>query len=700
MSLEPLFRPRSVAVVGASRRPRSIGYEVVANLLRSGFVGPVYPINPHADSVHSVPAWPSLEAVPGPVDLAVITVPRDLVLPTVEQAAKKGVRAIVTITAGFKEVDAEGAALELRIREVLRANGIRMVGPNCMGLIHTDPAVRLNASFANRNPLEGGVAFASQSGALGEAIVETAAQLGLGLSAFVSLGNKADVSSNDLLEWWAEDERTRLVLLYLESLGNPRHFGRLARRLTRDKGKPILAVKSGRSRAGAAAASSHTGSLAGADAGVKALFEQCGVIRANTVDQLFSLARGFAAQPLPAGRRVAILTNAGGPGIMTTDAAVHFGLELAPLSEPTKEAMAAVLPPEASMLNPVDTIATAGPVAFEACSEALLADPGVDALIAIYVAPVTIHAPDVAAAIVRGVEAGRGRGGAGKPVLSCFMGRAAGDEGVETLRAAGIPTWPFPEAAAEALAAMAGFADYRARPPGEVPVLDPPLHTARIAAVIDSASGWLPFEQAMEVLNASGVDVAPWAVVGSPEEAAAFGAEHGYPLVVKVDSDTVLHKSDAGAVQVDLRNEREVKGAFWEIERSLSGVSGTHRFVVQRMVDGTETLIGVAEDPSLGHLVAFGLGGVFVELMKDVVFGVSPLTDADAERMVASIRGLPLLQGARGTEPADLSALVGTLLRVDALVTAFPAIVELDLNPFFARPLGGLAADARIRVRA
>jgi acyl-CoA synthetase (NDP forming) len=361
--------------------------------------------------------------------------------------------------------------------------------------------------------------------------------------------------------------------------------------------------------------------------------------------------------------------------------------------------MGAVVPPEASLRNPVDTIATAGPAAFAACSEALLADPTVDGLIVIYVAPVTIHAPDVAAAIVSGVEAGRARGGAGKPVLSCFMGRSAGDEGVEALREAGIPAWPFPEAAAEALAAMAKFAEYRARPTGRIVDLDPPLDRVRIAAALAGPPGWLRFERAMAVLEGAGIAVAPWAVVASPEEAAAFGAEHGYPLVVKVDSDTVLHKSDAGGVQVDLRNEREVKGAFWEIERNLAGVAGHHRFVVQRMVGGTETLIGVAEDPALGHLVAFGLGGVFVELMHDVVFGVSPITDADAARMVRGIKGLPMLQGARGAEPADLAVLEDALLRVDALVTAFPAIAELDLNPFFARADGGLAADARIRTR-
>ena len=698
--LSALFRPRSVAVVGASRRPRSIGYELVANLLRSGFCGPVYPVNPNAESVHSVPAWPSLEAVPGPVDLAVLTVPRDLVLPAVEACAAKGVKGIVTITAGFKEVDERGAELEDRILAVLRAHGMRMVGPNCMGLITTDPAVRLNASFAATEPLPGPVGFASQSGALGEAILETAAELGLGLSSFVSLGNKADVSANDLLEWWCDDERTRLVLLYLESFGNPRRFASLARKLTRERGKPILAVKSGRSRAGAAAASSHTGSLAGTDVAVKALFEQCGVLRANTVNQLFSLARGFASQPLPKGPRVAILTNAGGPGILATDAAVHFGLKLAELGEGTLAALRAVLPPEASLRNPVDTIATAGPVEFEACAQALLADPAVDALIAIYVAPVTMRAPEVATALVRGVEAGRRGGGQGKPVLGCFMGKSSSDAGLAALRDADIPSWPFPEAAAEALAAMARFAAFRARPAGQLrsfdldlPALDRALGPAR------KRGGWLTLPESFGVLEAAGIAVVPWAVVQTPEEAAAFGAEHGYPLVIKVDGEALLHKSDLGGVQVDLRNERELKGAFWEIERNLADVPGDKRFVVQSMVrGGTETIIGAHEDPAFGHLIGFGLGGVFVEVMGDVAFGVHPLTDADTARLVRSIRGLPLLEGARGGQPVDLATLEETILRVGALVDAVPELHELDLNPFFALPGGGMAADARIRL--
>ncbi len=456
-ALSALFSPRSVAVVGASTKPKSIGYELVANLLRSGFQGPVYPINPNARAVHSVPAYPSLAEVPGEVDLAVITVPRDLVLPVVEDAIAKGVKGIVTITAGFKEVDEDGARLEGEICKRLRAAGVRMVGPNCMGMINNDPRVRLNASFTATSTVAGGVAVASQSGALGETILETAAKIGLGLSAFVSLGNKTDVSGNDLLDYWADDDRTKIILLYLESFGNPRRFAQIARRVTHDCRKPILAVKAGRSRAGAEAASSHTGSLAGADVAVDSLLQQCGVIRVDTVAQLFTVAQGFATQPIPRGRRVGILTNAGGPGIMATDAAVHFGLELAELAPATKKIMRAVLSPEASVRNPVDTIATAGPNHYRICTTAMYNDAQVDALILIFVSPVMIDAGEVARGMVAGIADGRRTSGSDKPVLSCFMGKHHGDEGIALLRGAGIPVYQFPEAAAESLATMARF---------------------------------------------------------------------------------------------------------------------------------------------------------------------------------------------------------------------------------------------------
>ena len=702
-NLDALFRPRSVAVVGASRNPGSIGFGVVSNLLAFGFEGPIYPVNPKADSVHSVPAWPTLEAIPGPVDLAILTVPRDLVLPVVHQAIAKGVRGIVTITAGFAEIGGEGAVQEAELQTLLREHGVRMVGPNCMGLVNTDPAVRLNASFAGSTPQAGTVAFASQSGALGEAILETAATLNLGLSCFVSLGNKADVSGNDLVEYWADDDRTRLVLLYLESFGNPRRFAEIARRTALERGKPILAVKSGRSRRGAEAASSHTGSLAGTDAAVTALMRQCGVIRANTVDDLFTLAQGFATQPIPNGRRVGILTNAGGPAIMATDAAAFFKLEFADLGPKTLQRIGAVIAPEASLRNPVDMIASAGPEAYRVATEAMLTDPSVDGLIVIFVSPVTTDAAAVARGIVDGVAAGRAAlGTETKPVLSCFMGKHRGDEGRRALHDAGIPVYPFPEDAAQTLAAMVRFGEFRSRVPGTVPTLAPAPNRAAAAALGRRARGrGLRVPEVMGVLQAYGIPVAPWARVADPAQAAAFGAEHGYPLVVKLDSDTVLHRTELGGVAVDLRNEREIAGAFWEINSNLDGVHGDHQLIVQTMVKGgTETLVGATTDPSFGHLVAFGLGGVFVELMKDVVFGVLPLTDADARRMIEGIRGFPLLQGARGGKPVDLEALQDVLLRVAQLVSDLPEIAELDLNPFFAHPDADRQAvvDGRIRV--
>ena len=698
--LDPLLAPRSVAVVGASRSERTIGNEVVANLIRAGFTGPVYPVNPKATSIRSMRAFPSLTAIPWPVDLAVLSVPRDLVLPAVKDAIAKGVKALVTITAGFKEVGGEGIARELAIVDLLREHGIRMVGPNCMGIINTDPAVRLNASFAARTGPPGSVAFASQSGALGEAILGAAADLGLGLSTFVSLGNKADVSSNDLLDWWASDPRTKLVLLYLESFGNPRRFATLARRLTKEHGKPILAVKSGRSSRGAEAASSHTGALAGTDAAVSSLLRQCGVIRANTVHELFTLAQGFASQPLPSGRRLAVLTNAGGPGILATDAAVHVGLELAELTAETRAALAGVLPPEASLRNPVDMIASASPEQFAACSAALLADPGVDALLPIFVSPATMDAELVAAALKAGVDDGRARGGAGKPVLACFMGRNKGAEGRAILRGADIPVYSFPESATQALAAMAWFAEFRAEPTGAIPTLTPKPDRKRAAKVLKGQDGWLRFPAAMELMAAYGIPVAPWAAVADPEDARVFADLHGYPVVVKLDSDTILHRTETGGVAVDLRSEREIQGAFWELERNVADVPGDHRFIAQTMVQGgTECLIGATTDPVVGHILAFGLGGVFVELMRDVVFRLHPLTDREAGVMVRGIRGLPLLEGTRGKRGVDLGQIEDALLRISALLTDFPEVAELDLNPFFAHPDTGKAAAADVRVR-
>ncbi len=709
-SLDALFSPRSIAVVGASRRPRSVGYEVVANLLRGGFVGPVYPVNPTARAVHSVPAYPSLADVPGEVDLAVITVPQDRVPEVIEDAVKAGVNAILTITAGFREVSEDGAALERRILETLRASGVRMVGPNCLGVINNDPEVRMNASFAASTSAPGNVAVASQSGALGEAILQKAAELGLGLSAFVSLGNKTDVSGNDLLEHWTDDPNTQVVLLYLESFGNPRRFATLARRMTREQGKPIIAVKSGRSRRGAQAASSHTGSLAGADTAVDSLLHQCGVIRVDTVAQLFGVAQGFANQPVPRGGNIGIVTNAGGPGVMATDAAIHRGLELAELTPVTRARLREVLAPEASVLNPVDAIATAGREQYRASMEAMLTDPNVDAVIVIFVSPVMIDAEDVARGIVEGVEAARKTDPAarGKPVLSCFMGKHQGAEGIVVLREAKIPAFPFPEAAAESLAAMTRFGKLRAQPLGErlrlvgeagVRAASAIFSTARRR--LGAAGGWMRFDEVMGVLEAYGIPVAPWRVVEGADAAVDFAEERGYPVVLKVDSETVLHKSEHGLVRLDLQREQDVRGAFAEIRANLEGLPGAHRFVVQRMVRGdAETLMGATTDPTFGHLLAFGLGGVFAEVMEDVVFRVHPVTDVEAADMIRSIRGYPILSGARGGAHVDQEALRDVLIRLDQLVGDHPEIAEMDLNPFLASAQAArqAAVDARARI--
>ena len=702
--IDAILRPRSVAVVGASRREGNLGRAVLRNLIELGFQGPVYPVHAKAGHVMSMRAWPAVDAIPDPVDLAVIVVPRDGVMDVVQACARKGVRGLVVVTAGFREVGAEGAALEAKITEVVRSCGMRMIGPNCMGVLNTNPELCMNATFAPSQPTAGSAAFASQSGALGEVVLATARSVGLGISQFVSLGNKADVSGNDLVSWWATDPQTKVILLYLESFGNPRRFAPLARQITRVHGKPILAVKSGRTRQGAEAASSHTGALAGGDRAASSLLSNCGVIRCHTVPQLFDLALGFCYQPLPPGSRLAILTNAGGPGIMATDAAVQFGLEIAELGQPTVAALRQQLPKEASARNPVDMIASAAREQYEGCSAAMLADPEVDALLVLFVSPLIIDPPSVARGIVAGVRQGLERAGVQKPVLACFMGRGANDEGIAVLREAGIPSYSFPESAVRTLAAMARFQKWRSLPPGEVVHFE--VDKARARQVVEQARAadrqWLSAEQAMDLLGAYGIPTAPSRLAKSPDEAIAFAEEVGYPVVLKLDVQDVLHKSDLGGVKVDLRSPGEIKGAFWDLKESLErrGIDAVSHLVQKMVTGGTETIIGAVQDATVGHLIMFGLGGIYVELMKDVAFRVHPLTDAGAKRMIHEVKGWPLLHGHRGGEPVDLGRLEEVLLRVSQLVGDFPEIAEMDLNPFIAEPAGrpSVAVDARVRL--
>lgn len=694
--LRPILRPRSVAVIGASSRPGTIGAEITRNLVANGFQGPVYPVHPTATAVQSIRAWKDVRDIPDAVDLAILVVPGEQVLEIARACAEKGVRGMVVITAGFKETGPQGLAAELELVAICRAAGIALVGPNCLGVVSTDPQTRLDATFAPTFPPEGTVAVASQSGALGVAMLDYARDLNIGVSDFVSMGNKADVSGNDLIEWWGEDPRTRVVLLYLESFGNPRRFAEIARRVGRTK--PIVAVKSGRSRRGNLAATSHTGSLAGAEVAVQALVDDSGVIRVDTVEELFEMAAFLAHQPVPRGRRVAILTNAGGPGILATDAAEAWGLEVPDLPPATSEALRALLPPAASVRNPVDMIASATPEQYEAAVRLLLDCEAIDSLVVLFVPPLVTDSDRVGQGIARGAE------GTKKPVLSCFMGKHGVPEGLSRMQQARIPSYAFPESAVRVLARASRYAEWRGRPEGQriTPV---GMDLGAIDRLLDSlAEGWMSPDRVEALLALLGVRSAGGVVARSAGDAAQAARALGFPVVVKLASDTITHKSDVGGVKVDLRHEGDVFAAWEQIETGLRarGLEGQMQGVlVQRLVrGGVECLVGLTRDPAYGPLLAFGLGGVLVELMRDVGFRIPPLSDRAASELVRSIRGFPLLDGYRGSPPADLSAVEDLILRISALAEACPRIEELDLNPVkvMGPGEGCVVVDARIRL--
>ncbi len=687
MSLQKLFSPRSVAVVGASTTEASIGAELLKNLLRGPFQGPIFPVNPMRDWVLGVKAYPTVRDIPDPVDLAVIAVPKHLVLDVIDDCGEKGVGAAVIITAGFKEVGGEGVVLEAQAAGEAAAYGIRAIGPNCMGMIVTDPAVRLNASFASTPALPGNVAFLSQSGALGEAILALARSLGLGLSAFVSLGNRVDVSVNDLLEHWCEDAATDVVLMYIESFGNMQRFPSIAEAAARKK--PVLAVKSGRTAEGARAASSHTGALASRDLAADALFEKTGILRAATMEELFTLATAFASQPLPRGNRVAIVTNAGGPGILATDVLANGGMVLAELSEETRSAMRDVLPPEASVHNPVDMIATSGPAQYEACVRAALRDAGTDALLVIFVSPITIDSFAVAEAVVRGIEAA---GAPEKPVLVTFMGKVTHEEGTRYLKDHKLPVYVFPEAPAYALIAMDKLRRFRERPAGKVIDFAVDRGAAREVLARAAARGQGAQLDPLELRSCSartGSGRCPsrsWTARRAP---CAAAERIGYPVVMKISSADVIHKTDVGGVLLDLKSPMEVKGAYYELTARAQAVTRNYQLFVQPFErGGQEVIIGFSTERTAGKLLVFGLGGVYVEVLKDVAVRLAPVTDTEARRMMEAVKSFPLLRGYRGSPPGDIDALTEVLLRVSQLAVDFPAIDTLEMNPVLVRPAG------------
>ncbi len=696
--LGSILRPRSIAVIGASRSTTTIGYQILANLVRYGYNGPVYPINPKASSIHSIKAYKSVADVGEPIDLAVIVVPKHLVPGVVEECGQAGIKGLVIISAGFKETGSEGLQRERELLTMVRGYGMRMVGPNCMGVINVDPDISMNATFAPVMPPFGSAGFVSQSGAMGLSVLDYAREYGIGIAQFVSVGNKADVSGNDLLLEWESDPSIRTILMYVENFGNPRKFLEIASRVTRVK--PIIALKSGRSSAGARAASSHTGALAASDTTVDALLAQAGVLRAASVEELFDIAMAFGgSQPLPKSRRVAVVTNAGGPGILAADALDASGLDVVELKPETVAALTPLFPAEASIRNPLDMIASAKPSAYKAAMKALLADEGVDTVVPIFVPPLGVTQGDVAEAIAEAVLENPA-----KTVIPVLMGREGLPQGRAAVHAAGLPAYVFPESAARALAALCRHRDWIDRPASTSTTFD--VDTAGALAIVELAQREgrtkLSETEALGICEAYGIEVAAARLSTSADEAATIAEATGFPVVMKVVSPNIVHKSDSGGVIVGVATQEEARASYARILENVSIAEPgavVDGILVQKMISGgRETICGIVRDPLFGPLIMFGLGGIYVEALGDVIFRVAPLNDADADNMAVGIRGTKLLDALRGQPAVSRNALADTLKRLSQIAIDLPMIEEMDINPLLAFESRATAVDCRVRL--
>jgi acetyltransferase len=696
--LDDFFRPDSVAVIGASRDPEKLGFAVLNNLIEGGYDGDLYPINPKADEILALKAYASVLEVPNPIDLAIIVIPYPIVPGVLQECGEKGISSVVVISAGFREAGREGLDRERELIDIAEEYDLRLIGPNCLGVI--DTATPLNATFAAGMPPGGPIAFMSQSGALGTAVLDLAMAGRVGFSKFVSLGNKADVSEIDLLEAWGDDPSSRVILIYVEGLPDGQRFMDVARQVTRRK--PVVAIKSGVTRSGSRAVSSHTGSLAGSEEAYKAAFKQAGVTRAASMEQVFDYALGFAYQPLPKGGRIGIVTNAGGPGILATDALEHAGLQIPRLSHDTVVALKDYLPGAASAANPVDVLGDALADRYERAIELVLADSEVDGLLVIVTPQAMTEIEKTAHAVGR--MAAQGADEAAKPVMACFMGEARIDAGVRVLREYGVPNYPYPERAADALAAMDAYRRERDRPifePESCEVCKPPVREL-FDRVREEGRVSIGDAEAREVLEAYSFPVPQSRLAETPEEAVDIAEKIGYPVVLKVASPDILHKTDVGGVKLNLSSPGDVRDAFdliiYRSGRYMPDARVWGCLVQEMVTGGREILVGMNRDPQFGPLVAFGLGGIYVEALKDVAFRIAPFSRQEAEEMIHEIRSYPLLEGVRGEAPADHGAMVDALMRISQLVTDFPEIVELDINPLtvFEEGRGAMAIDMRL----
>ncbi|MDR7484015.1 MAG: acetate--CoA ligase family protein [Armatimonadota bacterium] len=697
--LSALVRPSTIAVIGASRDPSKVGHAIFRNLLAGGFQGAVHPVNPSARAVGGVRAYPSVLEVPDPVDLAVVITPARLVPGVLDECGQRGVRGVVVISGGFREVGEEGRRREAEVRERVARWGFALIGPNCLGVINTAPDVRLNATFAAQIPYAGNIGFISQSGALTAAALDYAWTKRIGFSKVFNLGNKADVTELELLDLLAVDPDTGVILLYVEQLSEGRRFLEAAREISEQHPpKPILVLKAGRTPAGARAVSSHTGSLAGADEVYDAIFAQGGVLRVQSIEELFDYAAAFSRQPIPSGRRVAIVTNAGGPGILATDACIREGLELARFADETTAALRRATTPEASLANPVDIIGDADDRRYDAVLQAVLADPAVDAVIVLVTRQATIDVEATAQVVVRRARE------AGKPVLASFVGALAVEAGVARLEEGGIPHYPFPEAIARTLAAMARYRSWVTRPRTGYRTFDDVDRPRARAIIAGAAPGFLVESLAMELLEAYRLPLLPWAMAANPREAAERAAAIGFPVAAKIIAPEIIHKVDVDGVRLNLTSRAKVVAAC---EAMLDSVR-RHRpdarlqgFLVQAMARrGHEVILGLTHDPQFGPVLLFGLGGIYVEVLKDVTFRLAPIREYSALRMVEETKTAAILRGARGEPPSDIGMITTCLLRLSQMAVECPEIAELDINPMFVYPQGqgGAVADVRIRI--
>jgi len=697
--IESIMNPKSIAVVGATNRHGSVGRAVFCNILNAGYTGVLYPVNPKARAVQSVRAYPTLADVPDDVDLAVIIVPAEMVAGVAEEAAHKGVKGIVVVTAGFKEVGGAGVELEAKLKELVQSHELPMIGPNCLGVINTRPDINLNASFATKMPKPGNIAFISQSGALCTAILDFAAGRNIGFSKFISFGNKADVSEIDLLRYLKDDPETDVILMYLEDISSGREFIETAREITWKAKKPMLAIKSGRSPEGAKASASHTGSLAGSDTAYDAIFFQSGIQRVLGVDELFYYALAFANQPVPQGNQIAIVTNAGGPGIMATDAAVRHGLTLAAFSEETLEKLKKDLPPTANIHNPVDVIGDATHERYEAAIRHVLEDDNVNGAIVILTPQAMTDVLETAEILPRVIQ------DIHKPVLASFMGIVDVSEGIHYLEANHIPNYTFPEAAVRAMDATVRFGNLLRLERREVRRMAADREAANeiiFRYLADQERYLMPQQEAAALLQTYGFPLLQGRLVKEPGQIETALEEIGFPVAMKIMSPDIVHKFDAGGVRLKIQSLDEAKKTYDEIlanARKYNPQADIKGVLIEKMArGGTEVILGSSRDPKFGPVVMFGLGGTFVEALKDVTFRLAPMWEISAEIMIQSIKAYGVLQGVRGQPPSDIDAIKDCILRLSQMVADHPQIAELDINPLivYAQGQGCVVADSRV----